>query len=153
MASHELDPRPDTLKPISHVSPQTGGKGCSALLLADSDPVGSMQGKLVERVQIPVKHGAIGQSFPAFCRNSRSGLLTRNGFQSFYSSFELTHQCTKNCARLKMLSCADPENGMGQFVVRHPLHAVLSDVGVRCEARISFGPRNAIDRTIDLLIF
>ena len=91
MASHKLDPRPDTLKPISHVSPQTGGKGCSALLLAGSDLVGSMQGKLVERVQIPVKHGAIGQSFPALARNYGTAALTQSGFQSFYSSFEPNH--------------------------------------------------------------
>ena len=69
-----LAPRPDTLKPISHVSPQTGGKGCSALLLAGSDLVGSMQGKLLKRLQIPVKHGAIGQSLPALCQKFPAGV-------------------------------------------------------------------------------
>ena len=87
MASHELDPRPDTLKPISHVSPQTGGKGCSALLLAGSDPVGSVQGKLVERVQIPVKHGAIGQSFPALARNYGTAALIAEWLPAFLFEF------------------------------------------------------------------
>jgi len=51
-----------------------------------------------------------------------------------------------------MLSCANPEDGMGQFVVRHLLDPILGDAGERREATISFGPRDAIDRTIDLLI-
>ena len=75
--------KPRAINRFSHVSPQTGGKGCSALLLAGSDPVGSMQGKLVERVQIPVKHGAIGQSFPALARNYGTAALTQSGCDDF----------------------------------------------------------------------
>ena len=76
-----------------------GGKGCSALLLAGSDLVGSMQGKLVERVQIPVKHGAIGQSFPVLARNYGTAALTQRGFQPHAgSSRGLSRRCSPVCS-------------------------------------------------------
>jgi hypothetical protein len=86
--AHRRDPaKPRAINRFSHVSPQAGGKGCSALLLAGSDLVGSMQGKLVERVQIPVKHGAIGQSFPALARNYGTAALTQERLPVFLFEF------------------------------------------------------------------
>jgi hypothetical protein len=46
-----------------------------------------MQGKLVERVQIPVKHGAIGQSFPALARNYGTAALTQERLPVFLFEF------------------------------------------------------------------
>ena len=54
-----------------------------------------------------------------------------------------------------MLSRANPKNGMGQFVIRHSLHAIRGNAWERSEARISLGlrvTRDAIYRPVDLLI-
>src|SRR6476646_3725352 len=50
---------------------------------------------------------------------------------------------------------SEPENGVGQFVVRHSTHSILSDIREWCEAGISLGliiTRDTINGTVDLLI-